>query len=102
VDVVNQASPSFGFRELLDVLMNTDVSNEKIEIFLNKDVDGSGSVREHVTARMTNEVMASLGQPSHLKSKDVKRVEQLMKEGNAPSQTDKDILDVKELPKKNS
>lgn len=100
VEVVDSLPPSFGFRELLDHLMETGASNEKIDCFLERDVDGSGSLREKMTARMTNQVMAALGQPSHLTAKDVKRVKDLMTEGTPPSQTDQEVVDYHQLPHK--
>ena len=99
-DALNTLSPSFGFRELLDKLMETGVANERIDRFLNADLDGSGSIQEHVTARMTNEVMAALGQPSHLKGDDVKRVKKLMEAGKPPSKTDEEVVDYSQLPHK--
>ena len=100
VDAFNQLPASFGYRELLDQLMETGVSNEKIDAFLNTDLDGSGSVQEHITARMTNEVMAGLGQPSHMKGTDVKKVKQLIAEGKSPSLTDEEVVDYHQLPRK--
>lgn len=100
VDAFNQLPPSFGFRQLLDTLMATGVANEKIDSFLERDIDGSGSIQEHVTARMTNEVMGALGQPSQMKGKDVKKVKQMMTEGKSPSATDQEVVDYHQLPHK--
>lgn len=85
VDIVNALPPSFGYRELLDSLLATGVSTEKIEKFLDRDADGQGSLNDQITARMTNEVMAGLGQPSHMTGPDVKKVRQQIAEGKPPS-----------------
>lgn len=91
VEIVKKLPPSFGYRELLDSLFETNVSNQKIQTFLDTDVDGHGSVNDQITARMTNEVMSSLGQPSHMTSIDVKKVRQDIAEGRAPSVVDKEV-----------
>lgn len=65
---------SFGYTTLLDVLIDTGVSEKKIDCFLETDPDGSGSIRNKVTARMTNEVMTALGYPVDMKAKQVKEI----------------------------
>ncbi len=67
-------SHSFGYRELLDTLLATGIDSQKIERFLDADPDGTGSLNDRVTARMTNEIMAGLGQPSHMTASSVKEV----------------------------
>lgn len=100
VEVVKALPPSFGYRELLDQLLAVHVPTEKIEKFLDTDVDGSGSVNDQITARMTNEVMAGLGQPSHMTARDVKKVRGEITQGKAPSQTDGEVTDYHQLPHK--
>ncbi|MBI2066449.1 MAG: hypothetical protein HYW02_08475 [Deltaproteobacteria bacterium] len=100
VEAVNQLPGSFGFRELLDVLFATGASDEKIRLFIDTDVDGTGSLRDHLTARMTNEVMAGLGQPSHLKADDIKKVKKEMTEGTAPSKVDQEVVSYNQLKNK--
>ena len=82
---VEQLPPSFGYREMLDSLLATEIDSSKIEKFLDADIHGEGSLNDRVTARMTNEVMAGLGQPSHMKAKDVKQVRHDITSGNPPS-----------------
>ena len=81
-------------------MMATGASNQKIEAFLETDVTGTGSVRNHITARMTNEVMAGLGQPSHMKGEDVKKVREQIAEGKSPSLTDQEVVDYEQLKDK--
>ncbi len=92
VEIIKKSPSSFGYRELLDQLLATDVPSKKIENFLDTDIDGTGSLNDQITARMTNQVMTSLGQPSQMTSKDVKQVRQDIKEGRAPSLVDKENL----------
>jgi hypothetical protein len=90
----------FGYRELLDTLIATGVDAAKIEKFLDADVDGRGSVNDQITARMTNQIMESLGTPSQMTGKDVKQVRKDIEEGRAPSLVDHEITDYSQLPGK--
>lgn len=92
IAVMRHAPDSFGYRELLDQLLATDVSTDKIETFLHKDLDGRGSLNDQITARMTNQIMASLGQPSAMTGPDVKKVKEDMAAGRAPSQVDQEVV----------
>jgi hypothetical protein len=90
----------FGYRELLDTLIATGIDHAKIEKFLDADVDGRGSVNDQITARMTNQIMESMGQPSQMSGKDVKKVRKDIAEGKAPSQTDAEVVDYSQLKNK--
>lgn len=96
-EAMRSLPPSFGYGELLDTLLATGVGASKIESFLDRDLDGHGSLNDQITARMTNQVMGSLGQPSQMKSADVKRVRNDIAEGRAPSQVDQEVIDYKQL-----
>jgi phage tail tape-measure protein len=100
VAAVNHLQKNFGYRELLDALFATGVSNEKISLFLEKDVDRYGSLHNRVLARMTNEVMGALGQPSKMSAEDVKKVRRQIEEGKSPSLTDQEVVDYSQLPHK--
>lgn len=90
VMVISTAPDSFGYRELLEKLIATGVAPEKIEKFLDTDVEGGGTINDQITARMTNEVMTSLGQPSALSGRDVKKVREDIAAGNPPSAQDRE------------
>lgn len=92
----------FGYRELLDTLLATGVDGQKIEKFLDADVDGRGSVNDQITARMTNQIMESMGQPSKMTGTDVKQVRKDIAEGKAPSLVDQEVVDPGQLPHKHS
>ena len=100
VETVKGMDVSYGYRELLDTLLATNIDPAKIQKFLDADVDGRGSVNDHITARMTNQIMESLGQPSQMTSKNVKQVRQDIAEGRAPSQVDAEVTDYSQLPHK--
>lgn len=90
VAVMQTAPKSFGYREMLDHLIATGVACGKIERFLDSDVDGRGTINDQITARMTNEIMASLGQPSRMLGQDVKKVREEIASGNPPSAHDRE------------
>lgn len=85
VHVFETAPQSFGYREMLQQLIATGVPHEKIEKFIDSDTDGHGTINDQITARMTNEIMSSLGQPSTMKGQDVKKVREDIASGNPPS-----------------
>jgi hypothetical protein len=74
---------SFGYRELLDVLLATEIDPDKIELFLEADPDQKGSVTQWVTARMTNELMKDMGLPTEMQAKDVKNVQEAVARGDS-------------------
>lgn len=100
VDTVRSMGESYGYRELLDTLLATGADPKKIGKFLDADVDGRGSVNDHITARMTNQIMESLGQPSQMTSQGVKQVRKDIAEGRAPSHVDAEVTDYSQLPHK--
>lgn len=83
IAAVKALGDSYGYRALLDSLMATAVSTEKIQQFLDADPDGSGSLNDRVTARMTNELMGALGQASDLKAEDVRAVKERVEHGES-------------------
>ncbi len=86
---------TYGYSQLLDQLLATEVPTQKIEKFLDTDVigEGQGTLNDQITARMTNEVMAGLGQPSNMTGEAVQQVRKDIAEGRAPSLTDKEHLE---------
>ena len=59
---------------MLELFMTTGVSQAKIEKFLDADPDGSGTVRDHIAADMTNQLLEALGQRRRQSPADVKRI----------------------------
>lgn len=74
LDTIGRLGPSFSFRDMLDALMATSASNEKIEKFLEADIKGQGSIRDLITARMTNELARTVGQPTDTDAEKVRRI----------------------------
>ena len=71
-----------GFSELLDRLEETGVPPGKIMRFLKADPDGRGSVRDRLTADMTNELLKVMGINERQTPGDVERIR---KSGEKPS-----------------
>ena len=63
-----------GFSELLDRLEETGVPPDKIMRFLKADPDGRGSVRDRLTADMTNELLKIMGINERQTPDDVERI----------------------------
>lgn len=63
-----------GFSELLDRLEETGVHPDKIMRFLKADPDGRGSVRDRLTAEMTNELLQIMGINERQTPDDVERI----------------------------
>lgn len=63
-----------GFSELLDRMEETGVRPEKIMRFLRADPDGRGSVRDRMTAAMTNELLKVMGINERQTPGDVERI----------------------------
>lgn len=74
LQVLAGLGPFFSFRELLDRLGATPASNEKIQKFLEADIDGQGSFRDRITARMTNQLAHTMGQPPTMDPITVKKI----------------------------
>jgi len=72
--VLNSLGTQFSFRELLDKLMETSATNEKIQKFLEADIRGEGSIRDMITARMTNQLAHTMGQPTDTTAEIVRRI----------------------------
>lgn len=82
VDAVGGLQPGVGFRKLLDALADTGASEEKIRRFMTADL-GAGSLQDRLTAQLTNDLAAGLGQPSSMTAKDVSRIR---REGPKPEE----------------
>ena len=73
-----------GFSELLDRMEETGVRPEKIMDFLKANPDGRGSVRDRLTAEMTNELLKVMGMNERQRPEDVERIR---KSGDKPSES---------------
>lgn len=71
---LEELGPFFSFREMLDRLGATSASNEKIQKFLEADLDGKGSFRDRITARMTNQLAHTMGQAPTMDPATVKKI----------------------------
>jgi hypothetical protein len=62
------------FGTFMDMFVATGLPAAKIERFLAADPDGDGTIRDHIAADMTNELMRALGNDTRQSAADVKRI----------------------------
>jgi len=74
LNAIQTLGQGFSFRDMLDVLMATHAPTEKIEKFLETDIKGQGSIRDLITARMTNELARTVGQATDTDAHKVKKI----------------------------
>ncbi len=60
--------------QFLDLFIETGLSREKIEAFMNTDPHGDGSVKDQITADMSTELLAAMGIPVRQTAQDVKHL----------------------------
>jgi hypothetical protein len=63
-----------GPSELLDRFIATGVTRTKIEAVLASDPDGTGALRDRITADMANRLLADMGLPARQTASDVRRI----------------------------
>ena len=83
VACIKDLEASFGYRQLLDALLDTGVHPDKVERFMDADPDKTGSLNQQVTARMTNELMKDLGQPTEMKAEHVREIQVRIERGES-------------------
>ncbi len=85
LQAIKDLGTSFSFRVLLDKLIATQASNEKIQKFLETDIEGQGSIRDLITARMTNQLAHTMGQPTDMAPQKVKLIREAEKKNPIPN-----------------
>ncbi len=85
LQAIQNLGGQFSFRSLLDALMKACPSNSKIERFLDSDIQGQGSIRDIVTARMTNQLAHTMGQPTDMTAKKVKWIREAEAQNPTPN-----------------
>jgi hypothetical protein len=71
---VFEANRGLDFRAMMQLFVDSGIATAKIEKFLEADPDGSGSIRDQITADMTNDLMRALGNDMRQTAADVKRL----------------------------
>ena len=61
---------------MMELFIATGAPREKVETFLETDLDGSGTVRDQIAADMTNDLLRALGQTGRQTPREVERVRQ--------------------------
>ena len=60
--------------QFLDLCIETGLPREKIEAFMNADPDGSGSIKDQITADMSTKLLGAMGIRVQQTAQDVKRL----------------------------
>ena len=60
--------------QFLDLVIETGLSREKIEAFMNADRHGKGSVKDQITADMSSELLVAMGIRGEQTAHDVKQL----------------------------
>jgi len=63
-----------GLLQFLDLFIETGLPREKIEAFLAADPHGEGSVKDHILADMSTELLGAMGVNAQQSAQDVKRL----------------------------
>lgn len=74
LDLYERHRGDIALSELLDRFIATGVTRGKIEAVLDRDPDGSGSIRDRVTADMANQLLAAMGVAPNQTATDVRRL----------------------------
>jgi len=74
LEVYERHRDDIALSELLDRFIATGVARPKIEAVLERDPDGTGSVRDRVTADMSNRLLAAMGVPAKQTAADVRKL----------------------------
>ena len=77
--IYTQHQGQLGLVQFLDLFIDTGLSREKIEAFMNADPKGQGSVKDQITADMSTELLGAMGVNARQTAQDVK---QLRRQGN--------------------
>jgi len=59
---------------MMDLLLGTGAERQKIEAFLDSDYDGQATVRDHIAADMTNQLLQAFGQAARKTPAEVRRI----------------------------
>jgi len=63
-----------GLLQFLDLFIETGLSRDKIEAFLDADPHGEGSVKDRILADMSTELLSAMGVNTRQSAEDVKRL----------------------------
>jgi hypothetical protein len=61
-------------REMMALFAATGAASEHIDLFLQSDPDGAGTIRDRIAAEMTNQLLEALGQVRRQTPEEVRRL----------------------------
>lgn len=74
LDLYTQHKGQLSPIQFLDLFIETGLSREKIEAFMNADPKGEGSVTDQITADMSTELLGAMGINAPQRAQDVKDI----------------------------
>ena len=74
LDLYHTHRGQLGLLQFLELFTETGVPHEKIEAFLNADPRGEGTIKDHIIADMSTELLNAMGVNVSQSPQDVKRL----------------------------
>lgn len=74
LDIYEAHKGQIGPVQFLDLFIETGLSREKIEAFLNADPHGDGSIKDRIIADMSTQLLGAMGINAQQRADDVKRL----------------------------
>lgn len=73
-DIFTRHQGQLGLLQFLDLFIETGLSRERIEAFMNADPHGRGSVKDQITADMSSELLGAMGIRVRQTANDVRQL----------------------------
>lgn len=74
LDIYTAHKGQIGLLQFLDFFIATGLPRKKVELFLNADPKGEGSVKDQITADMSTELLGAMGVHVPQTARDVKNL----------------------------
>jgi len=74
LDIYDLHKGQLGLLQFLDLFIEMGLPRKKIEAFLNADLRGEGSIKDHILADMSTQLLGAMGINARQSAEDVKRL----------------------------
>ncbi|MGD1026745.1 hypothetical protein [Candidatus Binatus soli] len=81
VAIVDRAGGEVGLAGLVDIFVEEGLTREQVDAVLDTQVGVEPTIRDRLTASMTNHLMRNLGMPGRQSPEDVRKVRTAMRNG---------------------
>jgi hypothetical protein len=85
VAIVEALAGNLGWTELIDIFASQGFTKAEVDRVLDAEIADAPTLRDHLTSRMANELMRSLGMPGRQSAEDVRRVRLGVASGGQPT-----------------